>query len=200
MNYAESTLIKPAPDPGVRDLAPIFLDVPSKILDIGTGNGRNAIFLASRGHQVIAIDENEKYIHRAMQNSQADRQFPDIEFVTADMRDLSSMDEDFDAVFMNRVFQELNDKEEAESVVRQAQSKTIAGGYNFVTAYIGTRSDQRKLPHLVIHTPGEVEKLYLENDMELLHRKQELHPLRFEHSIGKLICQSYTEFVAQKPE
>jgi len=59
---------KPAPwDIGrpQRDLVAIADRVKSPVLDAGCGTGEHALFLASRGHQVIGIDFVEEAVRRA---------------------------------------------------------------------------------------------------------------------------------------
>jgi len=43
----------------------LALTPQSKILSLGEGEGRNALFLAKQGHQVIAIDESEVGLQKA---------------------------------------------------------------------------------------------------------------------------------------
>lgn len=53
----------------VRSLAAVLdHDRIGRVLDMGCGNGRNAIFLADQGHDVTAIDFSEAAIELARQN------------------------------------------------------------------------------------------------------------------------------------
>lgn len=196
----EMSIKLPAPDPGVRDLSPEILEPKSRVLDMGCGNGRNARFLAGLGHHVIAVDSDETCLQVGLENVQAEPRIIDIAFHKGDIRNLHYPEESFDAVYINRVLQELDYKKESEQVLSSARSLTVPGGYNFVTAYIGTRSDQNRFPHLNIHSPTELEMLYDSENWQFVHHKQEWRPVEFDESIGKLLCKSYVEFVVVKPD
>ena len=69
---------------------------PCKCLDVGCGEGFYAIYLASKGFDVTAIDLSENAIKYAKQN--AKDAGVDIKFIAMDVADLSEIDEKFDFV------------------------------------------------------------------------------------------------------
>lgn len=81
----------------LAELALPYLPEHSKILELGCGVGRDAIFFASHGHTVIATDGSETVI---TQNKKQSHQ--NVEFGVLDMRNpLLYSSEEFDAVFAN---------------------------------------------------------------------------------------------------
>lgn len=57
-----------------KELEKIIKYIPKgKVLDIGSGNGRNSIFLAKNGFQVEAIDKNKEYVQKLKKFSEKER-------------------------------------------------------------------------------------------------------------------------------
>jgi len=69
---------------------------PSKVIDIGCGEGFLSIYLASKGFDVLGIDLSERAIQYAKEN--AIKQRTNIRFVAMDIADLSKLKEKFDFV------------------------------------------------------------------------------------------------------
>lgn len=70
----------------------------SKILELGCGVGRDAVFLAKKGHEVIATDSSEIVIRQDIEH------FPDssVEFSVLDMQEpLPFVPDSFDVVYAN---------------------------------------------------------------------------------------------------
>lgn len=66
-----------------------------RVLDLACGYGRTANALASRGVEVVGLDENERFLERARREAPGDK--APVEYVRGDMRSLPWRDE-FDAV------------------------------------------------------------------------------------------------------
>jgi SAM-dependent methyltransferase len=71
---------------------------PGRALDLGAGEGRNAIWLASRGWQVTAVDFSEVAIGRG--RVLADDRGLTLDWVVADLRDYVPKPGGFDAVII----------------------------------------------------------------------------------------------------
>jgi SAM-dependent methyltransferase len=56
-----------APNAWVADAAPTFLATPTDVLDLGAGEGRNAVFLAEQGHRVTAADYSEAGLRKTQE-------------------------------------------------------------------------------------------------------------------------------------
>lgn len=70
----------------------------SKLLDLGCGTGRDAVFFARKGHDVIATDISDVVIKQDQQHFSGEN----VEFVVLDMqKPLPYADSSFDVVFAN---------------------------------------------------------------------------------------------------
>lgn len=72
------------------------LDPGSKVLAIADGEGRNSVFLAQHGHQVIATDISERALYKARRLAQ--RRGVDIDYRLVDLANWDWPQEEFDAV------------------------------------------------------------------------------------------------------
>ncbi|PKL74540.1 MAG: hypothetical protein CVV27_19985 [Candidatus Melainabacteria bacterium HGW-Melainabacteria-1] len=100
------------------------------ILDLCCGNGRHARLLATTGYQVTAVDCSHKLIQEA-----AARSCKAISFETLDMRQLSELQGQFDAVI--NLWQSFGffDEEENQEVLRQIRSKLLPRGRLILDVY-----------------------------------------------------------------
>jgi cyclopropane fatty-acyl-phospholipid synthase-like methyltransferase len=85
----------------------IAAQVTGRILDAGCGTGENALFFASRGHQVIGIDFVEEAIRRARAKA-AERRLP-VQFLVKDALTLANWDERFETVIDSGMFHVFSD-------------------------------------------------------------------------------------------
>jgi len=117
-----------------------------RVLDLCCGTGRHSLLLAEVGYDVTGLDINPY----ALQAARKQDSRGSIKFVQGDMRDLSSLDGEFDAVL--NLWQSFGyfHEEENREVLRQVHNKLRQGGrfvldiYNraFFTAHQGTRTLQ----------------------------------------------------------
>ncbi|MDG6220202.1 MAG: class I SAM-dependent methyltransferase [Candidatus Thermoplasmatota archaeon] len=75
-----------------------ILPARSKVLDVGSGNGRNAFFLASQGHEVVGVDVVEEMVVVARRKAESFGT-SNPEFLVGDGRKLPFPDAIFDCVF-----------------------------------------------------------------------------------------------------
>ena len=71
---------------------------PCRVLDMGSGQGRNAIWLAEQGHQVTAVDLSDVATEQALQI--AATLGVDLEFIAADLAEWEPLPESFDLVLL----------------------------------------------------------------------------------------------------
>ncbi|MBI4152989.1 class I SAM-dependent methyltransferase [Candidatus Woesearchaeota archaeon] len=88
---------------------------PCKALEVGCGEGRSSLFLASKGFTMTGIDWSEKAVWRAKQHSQ-DAGIR-CRFVTMNFKDLPKLNEKFDFIFDWRFFHDITEQEEREAYV-----------------------------------------------------------------------------------
>jgi 2-polyprenyl-3-methyl-5-hydroxy-6-metoxy-1,4-benzoquinol methylase len=106
--------------------------ITGDVLDAGCGTGENALFLASRGHQVIGVDSVEKAIVTA-QKKAAERGLA-ATFIVGDTLHLSEIGRTFDTVIDSGLFHTLSDPERVV-FVRNLHEVLVPGGSYFMLAF-----------------------------------------------------------------
>ena len=84
------------PDPDPTLVEEMSLVPPGRALDLGTGDGRNAVWLAAHGWDVTAVDFSRVGLERA--RALADRAGVDVEWVLADLLAWTPQPRAFDPV------------------------------------------------------------------------------------------------------
>ena len=75
------------------------------VLDVGCGQGRDALFIARRGHHVVGVDLSASGIAQLIEDAQAENL--NIEGIVADLHDYEP-DGDYDVVVMDRTLHMLS--------------------------------------------------------------------------------------------
>ncbi|PQJ34323.1 SAM-dependent methyltransferase [Salinibacter sp. 10B] len=83
------------PNDFIREAAATWLSSPCDVLDLGVGEGRNAVHLARQGHTVTAVDYSAEGLRKTEQL--AEREGVSVETLRADVRDWDP-DRTWDAV------------------------------------------------------------------------------------------------------
>ena len=124
---------------GIRP-SPICLDVlktlhpdkPLKLLDIGCGEGRNAIFFARNGYYVTAFDTSEKGIEKTRRF--AEKASVSINLFIADIKEFR-LSENFDILFSTGVLHYIP-KELRKEVFGNYKKFTNPGGLNVFSVFV----------------------------------------------------------------
>lgn len=106
---------------------------PYKVLDIGCGEGKDAVFLAKNGYNVTAFDISETGIQKA--KNLADIHGVKVDFFKADIKDFR-VETDYDIIFSSGVFHyiPLNLR---QSVTNNLKEHTKIGGLNVINVFVG---------------------------------------------------------------
>ena len=96
---------------------------PGRALDLGAGEGRNAIWLAERGWRVTAVDFSGIALQKARRL--ADARGVEVNWIEADLRSYSPARAAFDLVVLVYIHLPV---EERRAVVRRAGDAVAAGG------------------------------------------------------------------------
>ena len=128
-------------------------------MDIGCGEGRNAVFFARNGYQVTAFDTSPKGVEKTNQLA-ADVGVP-IETFVADINDFQ-LTESFDVLFSTGVFQYVPPGRRAD-LFNNYREHTSPGGLNVFSVFvkkpfIGKAPDAEKTSHKWIS--GEILTYY----------------------------------------
>lgn len=97
----------------------------AKVLDLGCGQGRDALFIARLGHAVTAVDISPSGIDDLRKDAAAEKL--QIEAEVADIRHYESTRE-FDVILIDRTLHMLN-ADEREAVLQKTLGLTTCGAY-----------------------------------------------------------------------
>ena len=81
-----------------KEIAYNYLKDCNYVLDVGTGSGRFAIYLAQRGINVIAVDSSKEMVKIAQKKAQREGCQHRIQFIVSDIENLPFKDKSFDGV------------------------------------------------------------------------------------------------------
>jgi transcriptional regulator with XRE-family HTH domain len=105
---------------------------PYRVLDIGCGEGKDAVFFAKNGYIVTAFDIAEAGIEKARELSE--RNGVHIDFFKANVMDYRP-DSDFDIIFSSGVFHYVP-PETRKDLVNALKSHTKEGGINAINVFV----------------------------------------------------------------
>jgi len=107
-------------------------DRPLRLLDIGCGEGRNAVFFARNGYQVTAFDTSPKGVEKTWELA-ADAGVP-IEAFVADINEFR-LAESFDVLFSTGVLQYVP-PEQRHELFSNYREHTRPGGLNALSVFV----------------------------------------------------------------
>ena len=105
---------------------------PYKVLDIGCGEGKDAVFLARNGYDVTAFDISEQGLSKA--RALADHCGVTINFFKADVRDFR-LETEYDIIFSSGVFHYIPNGLR-ESIIDNLKAHTKANGINAINVFV----------------------------------------------------------------
>jgi len=111
-----------------------------KVLDLGCGEGKNAIHFARRGARVTAIDISEQALKNAKDMWPA-AEYDNVAWAVKDVMLFDFDDGPYDVVIMYGLFHCLQDADAVLDMVRRVQANTVKGGYNVLCAFNDRKHD-----------------------------------------------------------
>lgn len=175
---------------GLADLLPRA----SSALDLGCGEGRNALYLAERGLKVTAVDISEAGIGKL--RHLARRRGLNVKTEVCDMRDYAFR-QSYDLIVAHGSLH-LIERKHWMNLINSIKTHTSSGGYNVVVVFTDAipPPDDLKAFHLGLFREGELFEFY--EDWEMLVRSsyilEDEHPgnIRHTHPINKVVARKRT--------
>lgn len=105
---------------------------PYRLLDMGCGEGKDAVFMAKCGYIVTAFDISEAGIEKAKRLAEYNR--VDVKLVKADMLDFQ-FDRDYDIIFSSGVLHFIQ-VPHREELCENMKAHTVTGGFNVLNVFV----------------------------------------------------------------
>jgi len=105
---------------------------PYKVLDIGCGEGKDAVFLARNGYRVTAFDVSERGLSKATELAAACG--VEVDFFKADVRDFR-LETEYDIIFSSGVFHYIP-HELRQTVIDNLKANTTTSGIHVINVFV----------------------------------------------------------------
>lgn len=165
---------------------------PGKALDLGCGQGRNALFLAQHGFEVTAVDQNEL----ALEILQSIVEQEDLE-MTVGLYDINSanLKQSYDLIVSTVVLMFLQ-ADRIPAIIRNMQDQTNPGGYNLIVCAMDTEDYPCQVPFSFTFKEGELADYY--KDWELVKYNENTGHLHRRDENGNRIALRFATMLAKK--
>lgn len=165
---------------------------PGKALDLGCGQGRNALFLAQHGFEVTAVDQNEL----ALEVLQSIVEQEDLE-MTVGLYDINSanLKQSYDLIVSTVVLMFLQ-ADRIPAIIRNMQDQTNPGGYNLIVCAMDTEDYPCQVPFSFTFKEGELADYY--KDWELVKYNENPGHLHRRDENGNRIALRFATMLAKK--
>lgn len=165
---------------------------PGKALDLGCGQGRNALFLAQHGFEVTAVDQNEL----ALEILQSVVEQEDLE-MTVGFYDINSaaLSQTYDLIVSTVVLMFLQ-ADRIPAIIRNMQDQTNPGGYNLIVCAMDTEDYPCQVPFSFTFKEGELADYY--KDWELIKYNENPGHLHRRDEHGNRIALRFATMLAKK--
>lgn len=190
LNKEKSTFGNPSKE--VEDIVP-FLSKDARILDVGCGDGRHALYLAKSGFKVDAFDISTNAIDKL--NYLKGKYKFNINTCICDVLDFEFKYK-YDLIIVHGVLQFIK-KEKQPIVIDLLKKWTKPDGYNIIALF----TDEEPIPEdlkdvmVGVFKNGEIKEYYYDWEIKLFENKK----FNDEHENGIKHCHALNKIVAQKP-
>ena len=166
---------------------------PCKVLDLGCGQGRNALYLSLLDFDVTAVDQNPGAV-QALGDVASQEHLP----VRTGVYDINRADlpENFDFIVATVVFMFLQ-PDRVPEILADIQAKTNPGGYNLIVSAMDTADFPCPMPFSFKFKEGELRDYY--RDWEMVEYSEELGAMHATDELGNPIQFKFVNMLARKP-
>ena len=166
---------------------------PCKAIDLGCGQGRNALFLGLLGFDTTASDYNPGAL--ANIDHLAEEEHITVSTLPYDMN-LANLPEQYDLMVATVVFMFL-DPARVPAIIADMQAKTEAGGYNLIVSAMDTADFPCRMPFSFTFKEGELRDYY--QGWTLHEYREETGAMHATDENGNPIQLKFVTMLAQKP-
>lgn len=164
-----------------------------KVLDLGCGRGRNALYLNLLGFDVTALDHNQEsidFLNYMIEKEGAQN-------IKAGLYDINqaNIEGEFDLIVSTVVMMFLN-RERIPAIIENMQKNTKAGGYNLIVCAMSTDDYPCPMPFSFTFREGELKAYY--QGWELVKYNEDLGHLHKTDEHGNRIQLRFATMLARK--
>lgn len=165
---------------------------PCKVLDLGCGQGRNALFLAQHGFDVTAVDQNEL----SLEILQSIVEQEDLE-MSVGLYDIhsASIGQTYDFIVSTVVLMFLQ-ADRIPAIIKNMQEQTSIGGYNLIVCAMDTEDYPCSVNFPFTFKEGELANYY--QDWELVKYNENPGHLHRRDENGNRIQLRFATMLAKK--
>jgi len=106
----------------------------SQFLDLGCGDGRDALFMAYKGFNVTALDKSAPNIQKLQKTASENNLNNQITFIQKDVRDFSVEKNKYSVINISNLLQFLS-KKESLAIINEAKSELKKSGFILISAF-----------------------------------------------------------------
>lgn len=165
---------------------------PCKVLDLGCGQGRNALYLAKKGFDVVAVDQHISSLETLSQV--AEMEDIDLAFGTYDIQS-ASLTQTYDFILSTVVFMFL-DREKIPAIIQNMQEQTNIGGYNLIVSAMDTEDAPCPMNFAFTFSEGELKNYY--QDWEFIKSNENFGELHKRDKDGNRMKMRFATMLAKK--
>lgn len=159
---------------------------PCLTLDVGIGEGRNALFLAKQGFVVEGVDISKDAVNKCM--VPANKLGLPIKCFIEDIMNFKFTKKY--GLIISVATLHLVKKDKVLEVIRRIKDNTTNGGINLITVFTDADEGESKYPNLYFFAPNELSNLY--SDWDILecgnYTKEENHGSPHTHHFSAIIA------------
>ena len=188
LNYDRATFGNPSKE--VVDIIP-FLKKDAKILDVGCGDGRHALFFAKMDYDVDAFDISENAIRKV--DFLKEKYGLKINTVVCDAFGFKYTRK-YDVIIIHGVLQFVEREKQAE-MINLLKNQTAWGGYHIIALFTDAEPvpDDLKDVMIGVFREGEIKEYYSDWDIRMFETKK----FNDQHENGVKHCHAMNKIVAR---